>query len=520
MQSKTCFVSGALHRWRIAALGAALVFGLTACGGTDTDSPFTGSNSPAASQSNTASQTSPTSDSPSTDTPSADSTRISGTPAAGVVAGETYSFTPHVSNPSGTGLSFLVTNSPSWATFNSSTGELTGVPTAQNLGIFANIRISVNDGQSTVALPAFSIVVAPPLTVSGVPAAAAVIGFRYTFQPTTDSLSGLPVVFTVHNAPAWATFSTESGELSGTPDVAGSFANIVISASDGIQTRSLPAFSVTVLSPNSENAPPTLSGHPPTGVAAGSDYKFTPTASDPDGRSLKFSIQNRPAWASFDTSNGQLTGTPSESELGTYADIVISASNGTLSASLPAFSIKVASGLAISGTPAKQATVGDTYSFQPNSEAPSGTQLAYSISNRPSWASFSSVTGKLSGTPTAGDSGTYANIVISVSDGTVTSSLPAFEITVGQPGTGNAMLDWTAVTRATNGTALNDLAGYKIYYGKSANAMTTAVTITNPSVTSYQVTNLAPGTWYFGVVAYTSGGVQGPMSNVGSTVVQ
>jgi hypothetical protein len=46
------------------------------------------------------------------------------------------------------------------------------------------------------------------------------------------------------------------------------------------------------------------------------------------------------------------------------------------------------------------------------------------------------------------------------------------------------------------------------------------VQIANPGVTSYLVSNLAPGTYYFGVTAYNTDGTQSTLSNVGSKTVQ
>jgi hypothetical protein len=84
---------------------------------------------------------------------------------------------------------------------------------------------------------------------------------------------------------------------------------------------------------------------------------------------------------------------------------------------------------------------------------------------------------------------------------------------------GSATLTWTPVTEDTNGAALTDLAGYEIYYGTSANAMQTNIELPDPTQTTCLVTNLAPGTWYFAVAAYTSGGAQGVLSNVASKTI-
>ena len=75
---------------------------------------------------------------------------------------------------------------------------------------------------------------------------------------------------------------------------------------------------------------------------AGSAYTFRPTASDADGDTLTFAIANRPAWATFNTATGQLSGTPTSASAGTYSNIVISVSDGKASAALAAFAITVA----------------------------------------------------------------------------------------------------------------------------------------------------------------------------------
>jgi hypothetical protein len=113
---------------------------------------------------------------------------------------------------------------------------------------------------------------------------------------------------------------------------------------------------------------------------------------------------------------------------------VISVSDGSLTAALPAFSLTVTSVNAapvISGSPATSVNEGAAYSFTPTaSDADADTILTFSISNKPSWASFNSATGTLSGTPVKTDVGVTSGIVISVSDGSLTAALPAFSLTV------------------------------------------------------------------------------------------
>lgn len=85
----------------------------------------------------------------------------------------------------------------------------------------------------------------------------------------------------------------------------------------------------------------------------------------------------------------------------------------------------------ISGSPASGTIAGIYYSFIPSASDADSSNLTFSIVNKPSWATFSTVTGMLSGTPTFG---TYNDILIGVSDGTLTTFLSTFSITVALSG--------------------------------------------------------------------------------------
>jgi hypothetical protein len=270
----------------------------------------------------------------------------------------------------------------------------------------------------------------------------------------------------------------------------------------------------------------TISGTPASGVLAGQTYTFTPTAYDSRTRTLVFSIANRPSWATFSSSNGQLSGTPTAANVGTYSSIVIAVSDGYRTATLPAFTVRVSAAAAptpaptappvISGTPPTSVQAGSSYAFQPTASDPGGLTLAFSVQNKPAWATFSIVNGLLSGTPTSSQAGTYANVVISTSDGQHASALPAFSInvTTAPAITGTALLDLTVPTQNTDGSALTDLAGVRIYYGTSPTNLAQVVQLAGATVSSYTVSNLTSGTWYFGATAYTSSGTESALSPI------
>lgn len=168
----------------------------------------------------------------------------------------------------------------------------------------------------------------------------------------------------------------------------------------------------------------------------------------------------------------------------------------------------------ISGAPATSATVGMSYSFRPTASDPNGNTLAFSIANRPSWATFNTTNGALTGAPTLANVGNYPNIVISVSDGASSVSLPAFAINVTQNSAGTASLSWTPPLANSDGTSLTNLVGYRIYYGTSSTALTQQIQIASAGVSSYVISGLNSGTYYFAVRAYNSSNVESPASNL------
>jgi hypothetical protein len=395
---------------------------------------------------------------------------ITGTPPTSVTPGQFVAFTPRVSGAASRRLSFRISNRPAWMYFNSRSGSLYGVPRTRQAGSYANIRISVSDGRSTAALAPFTITVRVPGTTPPAPPPA----------PTPPAPTPTPPP----PAP--------------TPP------------------------------PPPANRAPTIAGAPAPGILAGQSYSFVPAASDPDGNSLMFSIQNKPVWASFSTVNGALTGSPGSSNAGLHSNISIRVTDGSLSATLPAFAINVTvpapppppaptppanRAPTISGSPATSVTAGSAYNFTPSSNDPDGNTLTFSITGKPTWATLNPQTGRLSGTPAATHVGTYASIVIRVSDGTTSVSLAPFAINVKPATLGSVTLNWTAPTQNTSGSALTNLAGYRIQYGNSVNALSQTVQLANPSLTTYLVENLAPGSWYFSLKAYDASGAESAPTN-------
>lgn len=259
-----------------------------------------------------------------------------------------------------------------------------------------------------------------------------------------------------------------------------------------------------------------LQGVPSDTVTAGSEYVFTPGLSSGSLNGIRFAVAGLPVWAQFDVRTGTLSGTPAMGAVGLNSNILISARDGRSAGTIGPFTIRVVAPSAaggattasaapsIGGIPAGVVLVGQAYSFTPTATDSTESTLTFSVQNPPLWASFNSVTGELSGTPTLADVGTFSNIRVSVSDGTHTATLAVFSIAVTETAPGTATLTWVPPTENTDGTPLTDLSGYLIYYGSRADALTQTITVDNAGTTDYVVGNLTPGTWYFAIAAVTT----------------
>lgn len=173
----------------------------------------------------------------------------------------------------------------------------------------------------------------------------------------------------------------------------------------------------------------------------------------------------------------------------------------------------------ISGTPVTTAKVSLAYSFQPNASDPDGDRLTFEVRSKPNWATFDPATGRLSGIPPEGSSGTFTGVEILVSDGKATSSLPAFSIQVLEPVVASVELAWTPPTTNEDGSPLTDLSGYVIRYGRSAGSLDQRITLNNAGLSAYVIPDLVEGTWYFSLSSVNSNGVESqPTGYVSKTI--
>jgi hypothetical protein len=238
------------------------------------------------------------------------------------------------------------------------------------------------------------------------------------------------------------------------------------------------------------------------------------------GRHMTFTVAHKPTWASFNSNNGSLAGTPSAANVATFSNIVITVSDETGRSTLPAFSIKVTPRSqpaaqpvnhtpTLSGAPVAEITTAQAFNFVPSAKDADGDRLLFSIESKPSWASFDATTGRLWGVPKSTQVGSYEEIKIMVSDSKSSASLPKFAINVvaAGPVRHSVTVSWLPPVQNTDGSALTNLSGYRIVYGSKPGEYSKSVTVSSAGLTRFAVDNLDAGQYYFAVIAVNSAGV-------------
>ena len=179
-------------------------------------------------------------------------------------------------------------------------------------------------------------------------------------------------------------------------------------------------------------------------VAENTTAVTTVIASDVDNNTLTYSITGGADQNRFSIANGVLTfatapnyENPTDTDTNNTYIVEVTATDdgvGTLTdtQTITVTVTDVNDIPVISGTPSTTVNDSSSYSFIPiSSDEDINDTLTFSISNKPTWASFNTNTGRLSGVPTDSDIGVTSNIVITVKDESDAAvSLNGFDISV------------------------------------------------------------------------------------------
>jgi hypothetical protein len=173
----------------------------------------------------------------------------------------------------------------------------------------------------------------------------------------------------------------------------------------------------------------------------------------------------------------------------------------------PASGIPVIEGLAPT-----TAVAGLPYDFRPEGYDPDGDTVTFSVTGLPHWASFDPSRGRITGTPSLSDIGSYPDITIAVTDGNHTVALPSFGIEVRQSETRLVQVAWSAPSARVDGSPLDGIASYTVRVvgaASGADDFDTTLVSATPDI------ELALDTgrrYLLAVTAIDLAGIAGPMS--------
>ena len=342
------------------------------------------------------------------------------------IVGETVNLQVTATDADGDTLTYSTTGLPTGLSINSSTGRITGTPTAA--GTF-NVSVTVNDGRGGSDTESFMWSVVPanvPPVLSNPGNQSGTVGTALSLQLMATDVDGDTLGYAASGLPAGLMLNSSTGRISGMPTSVGA-ANVTIAVSDGRGGSDTETFTWTVVP---ANRVPNLTNPGNQSGTVGVAVNLQLVASDPDGDTLGYAAVGLPAGLTINTGTGRISGTPTAAG---SSIVTIAASDGRGGSDTESFTWTIVSAPPVNAAPVltdpgnQSSTVGAAVSLQVVASDSNGDSLGYTASNLPAGLAIDASTGRISGAPTA--AGT-SNVTVAVSDGRGGSDTVSFTWTV------------------------------------------------------------------------------------------
>ena len=219
---------------------------------------------------------------------------ISSNSTATGTTGTVFSYTITASN---TPASYSATGLPAGLSINTSTGAISGIPTATGtFNVTINAINTGGTGSKNLAITINNPIPSVPV-VSGNSTANGTTGSAFSY---TITASNTPISYSATGLPSGLSVNTTTGLISGTPTINGIF-DVTINATNAGGTGSK-ALTVTINPP-----PPIVSGSSTASGTTGIAFNYAITASNTP---TSYGATGLPSGLSINSSTGVITGTP------------------------------------------------------------------------------------------------------------------------------------------------------------------------------------------------------------------
>jgi len=347
------------------------------------------------------------------------------TPPAGTV-GAVYNYFYAANGSPAPTYSLFAGTIPPGLTLNSVNGQILGTPTAG--GTFGGIVIRASNVAGAFNSAPATITISGAPTVFNATPVSGVVGTPYSYTFTANGFPAPTYSLASGVLPPGLTLNSATGDISGTPTMAGIFGVTVISASNGAGSLSSNSFSITIA--GAPSSPTMFTAQTPSTGTSGTPYNYTFAANGFPSPTFSVVAGALPPGLTLDPVNGTLTGTPTVS--GSYGPITIQASNGSGALNSTPFTITInGAPTAFSAQTPGSGVVGTPYAYALAANGLPAPTFSLVSGTLPTGLSLSGA-GVISGTPTV--AGTFGPITVQASNGAGSVNTAAFSITIAATG--------------------------------------------------------------------------------------
>ncbi len=343
----------------------------------------------------------------------------------------TSSFTPVTGSGGSGSLTYSVSPTlPSGLSISSSTGAITGTPTATSVA--TTFTVTVTDANSATAANTFILTVNTAVTATQAVSSAILTQNHAvtSFAPVAGGGGTGTLSYSIMpSLPSGLSLSSTTGAITGTPSVSLTATAFTVTVTDANNATASNSFSLTVdgaVTATQAIASKTLTqNHAAT--------SFTPVTGGGGVGTLVYSISpSLPTGLSIDPSTGAVGGTPSVTLAATTFTVTVTDANAATASN--SFTLTVNSAVTATQAIAAKTLIANTpaTSFTPVTGGGGAPPLSYSVSPAlPAGLSMTSDTGAITGTPTALSAAT--TYTVTVTDANNATASNTFSLTVSPP---------------------------------------------------------------------------------------